>query len=149
MKAKRFTLRGLTSRDIWMRNFEGVEKPKNKAGERNFLVSLEPDHARQLEADGWNVKWPRPGEDGEESSFKPFLPVKVTVGKRASRIYIVSPAHPEGILTYEEGLKELDYAELDSVSLIINPSEWHNDFGETGIKAYLEAGQFTLLVDEF
>lgn len=149
MKAVKFTLRNLENRDVWKRNFEGLERPLNKAGERNFLVSLELEHARQLEADGWNVKFPKPGEDGEESSFKPFLPVKVAFGNWPARIYFVSPEHPEGILVSEEEAKQLDYAELESIDLIINPSEWENSFGVTGIKAYLQAGRFKLLVDEF
>ncbi len=42
----------------------------------------------------------------------------------------------------------LDWAELESVDLVIRPYQWSLN-GKTGNKVYLKAGYFNILVDEF
>ena len=54
---------------IGFRNFSGKEGQYNPAGNRNFIVFLENiDDAKNLEAEGWNVRWlkPRDREDEEQ-----------------------------------------------------------------------------------
>ena len=68
---------------IWARNFKGEEHlPYNPKGRRNFCLSLEPDLAKEMEDEGWNVKYDR--------DDIPYIPVTVSYGKYPPKIYKVT-----------------------------------------------------------
>ena len=127
---------------IGFRNFEGAEGKFNPAGNRNFCVFLDTESARQMEADGWNIKWlkSKPDEDPQ-----PIIQVKLNFGNYPPNVVLVS----DGKMTRltEENVKVLDFAELEQVDLILRGYEW-NVSGNSGIKAYLKTGYFVLVVDE-
>jgi len=126
-----------------MRNFSGQEGDYNAAGERNFCVLIEPEQAEFLKQDGWNVKWLKPREEGEERQA--YLPVKVKYGKYPPTIVLVSNRGKSRI--DEEDLKMLDFADINVADVTINPSRW-TVRGETGIKAYLKKLFVTLTEDD-
>jgi len=48
------------------RNFTGKEGPYNPAGARSTGVLINEDMVDTLRADGWNIKWLKPKNEGDE-----------------------------------------------------------------------------------
>lgn len=127
---------------IVLRNFAGNETKYNKAGDRNFGVLLEPELAAQMEKDGWNVKWFRAREEGDEPQA--WLPVTVGYKRRPPNIVVISSTGRKNLS--QETVESLDYAEIQMVDLIINPSHWEVN-GKSGLKAYLRSLYVTIKED--
>ena len=52
---------------LMFRNFEGKEGKFNPAGKRNFCVRLDdPNIVKKLETDGWNVRYLKARNEGDE-----------------------------------------------------------------------------------
>ena len=113
---------------IMFRNFKGEPDKFNPSGKRTFAVFLEPDEAAAIEEEIINSFIADIGE-----YFPPT--VNVISGRKHSRM----DADTIGML---------DWAEIDTVDLIIRPYVWEMN-GRTGIKAYLKKMWVTLLVDKF
>lgn len=129
---------------IAFRNFSGKEGKYNPAGKRNFCVLLEEDLAKTLEHDGWNVRWLSPRDEGD--SPQGYLQVSVAYGNFPPKIVLVS-SNGKTVLGEEEvGL--LDWAEIDSVDLVIRPYNWEVN-SKSGVKAYLKSLWVTIAEDEF
>lgn len=130
---------------ILFRNFAGKEDQYNRAGDRNFCVIIDdPEVAQQLSDDGWNVRVLRPRDPEDEPRH--YMQVKVSFKNIPPSIWLVTK-HGKTKLT-EETVDSLDYADLKSVDLIINPYRWEVN-GKTGVKAYLKTGYFVINEDEF
>lgn len=128
---------------ILFRNFAGREGQYNREGDRNFAVVLDPTVAEQMLQDGWNVKYLKPREEGDEPT--PYVQVSVSYKNRPPRIVMVTS---RGRTTLPEELVEaLDYADLAKVDLIVNPYTWAVS-GKTGVKAYLKSLFVTIQEDE-
>lgn len=129
---------------IGFRNFSGKEGKYNVKGNRNFTIFLETDLAKQLEQDGWNVKWLDPRDPEEEKQG--ILQVKVAFNNYPPKILLYSDNKRTEVT--EESINILDWAEIDSIDLIIRPYHY-NVNGKEGIKAYLKKMYITLVVDRF
>jgi hypothetical protein len=128
------------------RNFTGKEGQYNQEGARNFGVILPEDVAQVMAADGWNVKYLSPREDGEEGEEPtPWLPVKVGYGKgRPPKIMLVTDRGQTAL--NEDTVDTLDWAEIVNVDLIVRP--YHYDVGgRTGISAYVQSMYVTIEED--
>jgi hypothetical protein len=135
---------------IGFRNFEGREGQYNKKGERQFAVFLE-DHqlAEELAAEGWNVKFPKEREDKpdpDEPGRDPFLQVSVGFEFYPPNVFLISNDKPTRLTEDEVGM--LDWAEIEQVDLVLRPYEWSVN-RNSGIKAYLKSGYFTIVTDKF
>lgn len=120
---------------IIFRNFKGVEGPFNREGDRNFAVILEDDKiVKMLIEDGWNVKYLKPREEGDEPT--PYLQVSVNFKKKPPRIFMVTSRNRTKL--GEDEVEILDDADIIKTDLIICPYHW-NVSGNTGIKAYLQS----------
>ena len=128
---------------IGFRNFSGKEGKFNPEGRRNFCVFLESDIGKELERDGWNVRWLDPREEGDERQA--YLQVAVSYDKFAPRIVLVS-SRGKSLLT-EETVNILDWAEIKFVDLTIRPYNWDAN-GKTGVKAYIKSMFVTIYEDE-
>ncbi len=129
---------------IGFRNFSGREGQFNPKGKRNFVVFLDGENARTLEADGWNIRWLRPRDPEEESQA--YLPVDVAFEHYPPKIVLIT-SHGKNDLN-EETVNTLDLAEIKSLDLIIRPYSW--EVGDKkGIKAYLRTMYVTIVEDEF
>jgi hypothetical protein len=125
------------------RNFEGKEGMYNKKGDRNFSVILPPDVAEQMEKDGWNVKYLKAREEGDEEVA--YLPVAVNFSNRPPRIVMITSRARTNV---DESMAEvLDYADIKVADLIVNPYTWSVN-GKSGIKAYLKSLFITIEEDE-
>lgn len=130
---------------IMFRNFTGVERTYNRAGDRNFCVIIDDtDVLQQLISDGWNVKILKPRDVEDEP--KHYIPVSVRFDNFPPNIYIITKNNK--IRMDEESVNSLDYAEIANADVIINASKWEAN-GKTGIKAYLKTMYITLTEDVF
>jgi hypothetical protein len=129
---------------ILFRNFAGLEGQYNAEGKRNFNVLLEEEEARLMEADGWNVKYLEPREEGDIRQAR--LEVSLTFkGRRPPRIILITSRGKTPLGEAEVQL--LDWADIISTDLIIRAYEWGPINGKTGVKAYMNAGYFTIRED--
>ena len=134
----------LEGRRILFRNFAGREGQYNAEGKRNFNVLLDPEEAERMIVDGWNVKYLKAKEEGEED--QPRLEVSITFkGRRPPRIVLITSRGKTAI--GEDEVQLLDWADITNVDMIIRPYEWEVN-GKTGVKAYLNAIYVTIREDE-
>lgn len=133
---------------IGFKNFEGREGQFNRKGERSFAVFLDGQTAETLAAQGWNVKFPKPNPDiaPEEDNRDPHIQVSVAFDNFPPDVYLIANENP----TKLDGanVSMLDWAELQKVDLVIRPYVWSVQ-GNTGVKAYLKKGYFTIVSDQF
>ena len=128
---------------IIFRNFAGEQSQYNRAGDRNFCVVIEDKEvADKLAADGWNIKHLPPlDEGGEETSY---LPVAVSYNNVPPTIVMLSSRGRTHL--DESTIDILDYAEIETVDLIVNPYNWEVN-GKSGVKAYVKSMYVTIRED--
>jgi hypothetical protein len=126
---------------VIFRNFSGAEGKFNPAGNRNFCIFLPEDVAKNMEKDGWNVRW----LTSEDNPPQAIITVKLNFGNYPPNIFLVSDGNMSKLS--EENINVLDFAEFQQVDLIIRGYSWSVQ-GKSGIKAYLKTGYFVLVVDE-
>lgn len=128
--------------EIIFRNFEGREDEYNRKGERNFCVILNPDQAKMMLEDGWNVKELRPREEGDEPT--PYLPVAVSFKVRPPRCVMIT-SRGRNTLSEDE-VELLDWVDVRLVDLMVRPYNWDVN-GKSGTKAYLQSIYVTIEED--
>ena len=130
---KRNTVTIEEARLIW-RNFKGAEDRFNRKGDRNFTVLIPMDVAKQMENDGWNIKWLDPREEGDDPQA--VLKVKVNYnGPRPPKIVMITsrgrtPLGPDEV-------EVLDYADIKTADLILSPYNYTVN-GKSGVACYLQ-----------
>lgn len=138
----------LEGRRIHFRNFAGAPTRFNpNGGIRDFIVFLDPEEAKAMEADGWNIKYLNPREEGDEPA--PILKVKVKypTGESRAKPPRVIMITSRGRTTLKEDMLEiLDWADIENVDMIIRGWRWEIG-GKTGVSAYLTAIYVTIRED--
>lgn len=129
---------------IIFRNFAGKEGKFNPAGKRSFCLLLDDDTAERLADQGWNVKTLAPRDPDDDP--QPYVQVAVQFGNYPPNIYLISGKTKTKL--DEDTVSILDYAEIENVDLIINPSRWEVS-GKSGVKAYLKTLYVTIVENEF
>lgn len=129
---------------IGFRNFSGAEGEFNRKGDRNFAVFLEPERAHAMIQDGWNVKFLKVREEGDEPQA--YLQVSVSYNEKARPPKIVMVTSRNKTPIGEDMVENLDFVDIAMVDLILNPYHW-NVSGKTGIKAYLRTMYITIEED--
>ncbi len=120
---------------IGFRNFSGKAGQYNNEGNRNFVIFIDDyDLAKSFEAEGWNIRWLKPRDEGENDQA--ILPVKVAYGAYPPKIILVK-ANGKQTPLYEENVQLLDWADIESVDITVRPYNWHAQ-GKSGVKAYLK-----------
>ena len=131
---KKFEPVTIKNAQLFKTNFSGKAiPPYNPEGRRNFCVFIEDlNVARDMEKDGWNIRWLKPRQEGDEE--KAFVSVAVNYSKRPPKIILRTSRGDTRLEEEEVGM--LDWAEKEKVDLTINPRPWDDD-GRRRIKAYL------------
>ena len=132
---------------IVLRNFAGGPDKYNKAPGRNFCVLIDPENAKAMEDDGWNIKYfnRKPDDDPDEPQ-QAFLRVAVSYKQRPPVIVVLSQNLAGQLVrrNYGEDLVDLlDNVDITNVDLMISPYRWEVD-GKSGIKAYLDSLYITI-----
>lgn len=129
---------------IVFRNFAGREGQFNREGDRNFAVLLDDQKlVKVLQKDGWNIKFLRPREEGDEE--QPYLQVSVNFDGRPPKVAIITSRGRTNL--GEREVEMLDWADIRNCDLIVRPYHW-NVNGKSGIKAYLQSLFATIEEDE-
>lgn len=133
------------------RNFSGSPDRFNPdGGVRSFCVSLADGDVRyggspvdidRLVSDGWNVKMLQPRDESDRPT--PFIRVRVKFTNRPPKIVQVSGN--KRIELDEESVNHLDWADISSADVVINP--YNYDSGK--VTAYLQALYVTINEDAF
>jgi hypothetical protein len=134
---------------IGFRNFEGREGMYNKKGERSFAAFLDRQTAEAMAADGWNVKFPKDNDnrvDPDEPARDPYLQISVGFDFYPANVFLISNEQPTRLS--EDEVAMLDWSEIENVDLVLRPYEWSVN-RNSGIKAYLKSGYFTIVADKF
>lgn len=128
---------------IIFRNFKGKEGMYNREGDRNFAVLLDEKTAKLMSDDGWNVKYLKAREEGDEEQA--YLQVSVNFKGRPPRIVMITSRGRTDL--GEDECELLDWADIRNVDLIVRPYDWSVN-GKTGTKAYLKSLFVTIEEDE-
>ena len=129
---------------IIFRNFAGKESKFNPQGKRNFCLLIDEEQAKNLKDDGWNVKYLNPRDPDDPP--QPYIQVAVAFENYPPNIFLISGGKKTRL--DEDSVSVLDYAEIENIDLIINPSHWEVS-GKSGIKAYLKNMYVTIVENEF
>ena len=129
---------------IIFRNFAGKEGMYNREGDRNFSVLLDTDVAEKMVSDGWNIKWLKPREEGDEPQA--YLPVSVSYNPKARPPKVVMITSRKRTELDEDMIEMLDWADIINVDLIVHPYEWAVS-GKSGLKAYVQSLYVTIEED--
>lgn len=132
---------------ILFRNFSGAEGQYNRKGDRNFCVRLDDEQVvEDLIADGWNIKSFIPQTDDGDETVIHYLPVEVSYKNIPPKVIMVTSKAQTPL--DEDTIETLDYADIRTVDMIINPYNWEVN-GKSGVKAYLKTMYVTVEEDEF
>lgn len=130
---------------LFKTNFSGKEiPPYNPEGRRNFCVFIDDIKvAKEMENDGWNIRWLEPKQEGDER--RAFVSVAVNYSNIPPKIVLVTSKGQTRLGEEEVGM--LDWAEKTNVDLTINPRVW-DDNGRRRIKAYLRTMMVSIYEDD-
>lgn len=132
---------------IIFKNFAGKVDQYNSQGARKFSVVLPPEVARDMEKDGWNVKWPkvRPdADDPQQDARDPHIAVEASYKIFSPQVTLITGRRRNNLR--QDELDILDWADIINVDVVLQPSTYEMN-GKAGVKAYLQKMFITIEED--
>lgn len=130
---------------IVFKNFGGAPTRFSKGGKRTFGLCIEPEMARAMEADDWNIRWPKPRENQEDDLW-PTVEVEAPFDRgRPPKIVMITSRGQTRLTAATVG--NLDHALFTKCDVIIRARHW-DDGGQHRIKAYLDTMYVTIYENE-
>lgn len=148
---------------IIYRNFAGAPSidPKTKRnynvnGARYFSITLDPEMAKDFEARGINVKYPKTADGEIDKERSPYVQVKVSGTQEVNawtELYIVDENDKAVRIdnTQQSQFEMLDRMWYDNErgsDLVLRQYEWTSPTGGSGISLYLAIGYFRKTKDQ-
>jgi hypothetical protein len=130
---------------VFKPNFAGAPTTYNPdGGKRQFCVRFtDPDISDKLASDGWPIRIWRSKNDPDAEPVT-YMRVTVKFTHYPPNIYMVVG---NKITKLDENTVQcLDYANIESCDLTINPYHWDSPRG-SGVSAYLKTGYFVIHQD--
>jgi hypothetical protein len=128
---------------IFNRNFSGEHGKYNN--DRTFNLSLDEELGAYLRDQGWPVWQGQPNENGEQ--LPPAVTVKVQFwtnpskgeedDSRNPKVELISSRKRKRL--WEDKIDELEFAEIDTVDMILRARPWTMKDGRSGVKPYLRS----------
>jgi hypothetical protein len=131
---------------VWP-NFKGKEGRFNRDGQKTFCIFLPEAEVDGLKANLWNVKYTNPREDDEDHVIRPYLPVEARFDPKPPKIVMITNEGKTRTFLDEDSVEVLDYADIKTVDVVLNPYDWTMPNGDTGRKAYLKTMFVTINED--
>ncbi len=125
-------------------HFDGRADTFNDEGDHNFTVVLPEAAARELMAEGWNVKEYEGREEGDPPEFT--LKVKISYKYEAPKIYLIKGNRK--FRADERDLADIKRSTTEKIDVIITPSRWVNG-SRSGISAYCKELYATIRQSRF
>lgn len=123
-------------------NFEGRPTKYNQAGgTKSFSIILTPEQAKQMKADGWNVRFPDDKKNKrvkEEWEDEDDITIQVEVGYKKNPPKVVLFTSKSKMRLGKRGIYILDSIDMGKVDVTCTAGYWRNDAGEVKIKAWLK-----------
>lgn len=129
-------------RILWP-HFSGEKDKFHVPGQRDFTMVFDQEVGAMLEAEGYNVSYFEPREEGEIPDGK--LKVKVNFDGRPPKIVLITSRGRT--LLDEVTAATLDCARIERADVIIRPYDWEVN-GKTGRSAYLNELYVTIYESE-
>lgn len=126
------------------RNFAGEKSQFNPLGKRTFVVLLDEGLGKELEAEGWHIRWREPRDEDDDRMA--LFTVECRFGDYPPKILLISGNNRT--LLDETNIAILDSAEIARCDLIVRPYNWEVN-GNSGTKAYVRSMYVTLQDDDF
>lgn len=112
-------------------HFDGREDTYNAEGDHNFQIILDEATAKDLLAEGWNIREQAGYEEGDPPEF--LLKVKISYKYGAPKIYLIKGDRK--LRADERDLADIRRDTAEQIDVIITPSRWVSG-PNTGITAY-------------
>lgn len=114
-------------------HFDGRADTFNDEGDHNFQIILPEETARELAAEGWNVREMDPYEEGDPPEY--LLKVKISYKYEAPKIYLIKGDRK--FRADEADLSDIRRDTCEQIDVIITPSRWVNG-NRSGVSAYVK-----------
>lgn len=141
------TFKGLSRTDLYFRNFRGENKFNPKDKRPNFAIKLDPVLAKELDEDGWYIRWTKVREDAPED-IEPIPYLKVTANFDSKRPPAVNMIIGKKVTELDAStIATLDAASIDHTTVRVRPYVW-DESGNYGAAAILDAMNVYVEEDE-
>lgn len=147
-KKERVTITIRNAYLLWP-NFSGKPTKFNPdGGDRTFNILMNEEDGKILQSQGWNVSVYEKSADDEDPNVYYKLPVAVKYNNFPPRLWLIGGDHAKDrVMLDEDTVDYLDRLQYEKVDMVIAGSQW-SVRGNSGMKAYIQSGFFTIYVDE-